>query len=277
MKLIDIKNQNLFSIFTSKKSWEVLIVLLVGIIITVVAIFYAYNNRIENENQNFISNCNDIAVRLDVRFKAHAQLLRSSAAFFAATDTVTREQWKIFNESEKISRNLVGIQGVGYSLIIPKNKLKQHIQSFRENGFPDYNVYPSDDREIYTSIIYLEPFSGRNLRAFGYDMFSEPVRRKAMELARDSDFAMLSGKVLLVQETDKDVQAGTLMYLPVYKKGRQTTTVLERQSAIKGWGYSPYGMDDLMSGILGNWDLLNKNRIKLEIYDDGNIIDEALL
>jgi len=68
-----------------------------------------------------------------------------------------------------------------------------------------------------------------------------------------------------------------LMYLPVYKKGRQTTTVMERQSAIKGWVYSPYRMDDLMSGILGNWDLLNKNRIKLEIYDEGNITDEALL
>ena len=277
MKLIDIKYQNLFSIFTSKKSWEVLIVLLVGVIITVVAVSHAKNKRIDNVNQNFISNCNDITVRLDVRFKAHAQLLRSSAAFFTATDTVTREQWKIFNESEKISRNLVGIQGVGYSLIIPKNKLKQHIQSFRENGFPDYNVYPSGDREIYTSIIYLEPFSGRNLRAFGYDMFSEPIRRKAMELSRDSDFAILSGKVLLVQETDKDVQAGTLMYLPVYKKGRQTTTVMERQCAIKGWVYSPYRMDDLMSGILGNWDLLKRNRIKLEIYDDENITDEALL
>jgi signal transduction histidine kinase len=277
MKLIDIKYQNLFSIFTSKKSWEVLIVLLVGVIITVVAVSHAKNKRIDTVNQNFISNCNDITVRLDVRFKAHAQLLRSSAAFFTATDTVTREQWKIFNESEKISRNLVGIQGVGYSLIIPKNKLKQHIQSFRENGFPDYNVYPSGDREIYTSIIYLEPFSGRNLRAFGYDMFSEPIRRKAMELSRDSDFAILSGKVLLVQETDKDVQAGTLMYLPVYKKGKQTTTVMERQSAIKGWVYSPYRMDDLMSGILGNWDLLKRNRIKLEIYDDENITDEALL
>jgi len=212
-----------------------------------------------------------------VRFKAHPQLLSSSAAFLASTDTVTREQWKIFNESERITRNLVGIQGVGYSLIIPKNKLKQHIQSFRENGFPDYNVYPSGDREIYTSIIYLEPFSGRNLRAFGYDMFSEPIRRKAMELSRDSDFAILSGKVLLVQETDKDVQAGTLMYLPVYKKGKQTITVMERQSAIKAWVYSPYRMDDLMSGILGNWDLLKRNRIKLEIYDDENITDEALL
>ena len=97
-----------------------------------------------------------------------------------------------------------------------------------------------------------------------------------MQLSRDSDFAILSGKVNLVQETDKDIQAGTLMYLPVYKKRMQTTTAMERQSAIKGWVYSPYRMDDLMYGILGNYDLLNRNRIKLEIYDDENITDEAL-
>jgi len=141
---------------------------------------------------------------------------------FAASDTVTQEEWRKFIKNVKINRNLPGIQGVGYSLIIPKNQLKQHIQSFRENGSPDYDIMPVGDREIYTSIIYLEPFSGRNLRAIGYDMFSEPIRRKAMEISRDSDYAILSGKVILVQETNEYVQAGVLMYVPVYRNGMQT-------------------------------------------------------
>jgi CHASE1-domain containing sensor protein len=29
-------------------------------------------------------------------------------------------------------------------------------------------------------VMYLEPFAGRNLRAFGYDMMSEPARRAAL-------------------------------------------------------------------------------------------------
>ena len=268
---------NLISLSQLKKSWKVLIVLLIGIIITVVSVFYSQNNKIHSVNKDFISDCNDIATHIDVRFKAHAQLLRSGAALFTSSDTVTREQWKIYNESQKISRNLGGIQGVGYSIIIPKNKLSQHIQSIRDNGFPDYNVYPSGEREVYTSIIYLEPFSGRNLSAFGYDMFSEPVRRKAMEQSRDSGYSILSGKVLLVQETDKDKQAGTLMYMPVFKKGMSTTTIEERQAAIKGWVYSPYRMNDLMEGILGSRGNLIKNQIQLKIYDDDKITNEAML
>ena len=228
-------------------------------------------------NQNFEITCSDLQIKLDTRLKAHALLLRSGAAFFAASDTVTQEEWKIFIENEKINRNLPGIQGIGYSSIISKNQLLQHIQSFRKNGFPDYNVKPAGDREIYTSIIYLEPFSDRNLRAFGYDMFSEPIRRKAMEISRDSDYAVLSGKVFLVQETNENIQAGTLMYVPVYGNGMRTNTVEERRAAIKGWVYSPYRMDDLMNRILGNWDFPDENRIHLNIYDGDDISDESLL
>jgi two-component system cell cycle sensor histidine kinase/response regulator CckA len=55
-------------------------------------------------------------------------------------------------------------------------------------------------RAFATSITHIEPFTGRNLRAFGFDMYSEPVRRAAMEAARDTGAAALSGKVVLVQE-----------------------------------------------------------------------------
>lgn len=64
--------------------------------------------------------------------------------------------------------------------------------------------------------IHLEPFAGRNLRAFGYDMLSEPTRRAAMEASRDKNKVVHSGKVLLVHETETDVQAGLLMFALVY-------------------------------------------------------------
>ena len=128
-------------------------------------------------------------------------------------------------------------------------------------------------REIYSSIIYLEPFTKLNLRAFGYDMFSEPVRRAAMERARDLDEAALSGKVILVQETGQDVQAGTLMYVPVYRPGEPHETVDERRAALFGWVYSPYRMNNLLKEILGHW----VQRIHLKIFDGATASPDALL
>jgi PAS domain S-box-containing protein len=196
---------------------------------------------------------------------------------FSNSEFVSRNEWKEYIEHSMINRNLPGIQGVGFSLIIPKEKLNQHIIKIQKEGFPEYRIYPNGERDIYTSIIYLEPFSGRNLRAFGYDMFSESVRRKAMERARDYDIASISGKVLLIQETNQDIQAGTLIYVPVYKKNSPTNTVEERRSAMIGWVYSPYRMNDLMEGILGDRDSISNGGIRLKLFDNNSTSPDSLM
>jgi CHASE1-domain containing sensor protein len=187
---------NLKSIFSPGKSnsvnaWKSMLFLIVGFGITGLAVYYTRIDEREIRNREFTLVCNDIRTKILTRLHAHALLLRTGSAFFAGSDTVSRNDWKAFIECAKVDRNLPGIQGVGFTKIIPANKLSEHIQEVRREGFPDYTVKPSGKRDVYTSIVYLEPFTGRNLRAFGYDMFSEPVRRKAMEVARDSNVAML--------------------------------------------------------------------------------------
>ena len=277
MKLISSRNLSFFSTLWMRSSWKAYLILIIGIALTIGATIQTKNTATKVAHLDFAFICNDVKQRIETRLRAHAQLLRSASAFFAASDTVTRNEWRKFNECERIYRNLPGIQGVGYSVIIAKKQLNQHIQVIRNGGFPEYTVFPIGERAVYTSIIYLEPFAGRNLRAFGYDMFSNPTRRKAMEMSRDSDLAILSDKVVLVQETNEDIQAGTLMYVPVYKNESHIQTLEERRMAIKGWVYSPYRMNDLMSGILGSWDTPNNNPIHLEIFDDDTISVESLL
>jgi signal transduction histidine kinase len=252
------------------------LIFVAGLLITLSATLYSKKMVKNTLTQDFELVCNEIKNKIDVRLKAHAQLLRSGAAYFAASDTVTRQEWQKFNFNEKININLPGILGVGYAVVIHKNNLNAHEQSIQQSGFPNYNVYPPGNRDIYTGIVYLEPFSGRNLRAFGYDMYSEPIRRQAMEIARDSNYAALSGKVLLVQETKEDIQAGTLMYVPVYHNSRPNNTIEQRRKAIKGWVYCPYRIDDLMTGVLGKRGMADKNLIHLKIYDD-SICKESLL
>jgi CHASE1-domain containing sensor protein len=252
-------------------------VLLAGLLVTALAAWYAKANGEKAEKREFDFVCIELQARIADRLSAHEQILLSAAAFFEDSDGVTRQEWKLYSAHQKIDLHLPGIQGLGFSLLIPREKLAQHIQEVRAEGYPDYQVRPEGDRELYTSIIYLEPFEGRNLRAFGYDMLNEPVRRAAMERARDQDEASLSGKVRLVQETDQDIQAGTLMYVPVYGRGMPTDTVDQRRAAIRGWVYSPYRMTDLMHGILGKSDLLFARPIHLKIFDGESTNPAALL
>ncbi len=247
-----------------------------GLLLTALATLYTKTDVAALNRRELTLIGEEIAAKIQARLHTHAQILRSGAAFFAGSAEVTREEWREFIERSKIYLNLPGIQGIGFSLLIPADQLTGHLAALRAQGFPDYRVWPEGERSLYSSIVFLEPFSDRNLRAFGYDMFTEPVRRAAMEQARDQDVAALSGKVLLVQETDEDVQAGTLMYVPVYRPEQPTLTVDERRAALRGWVYSPYRMNDLMHGVLGGWDLHETRRIRLRIHD-GDLISPATL
>jgi PAS domain S-box-containing protein len=259
------------------KSWISFAILIIGIVLTIIIASNTTKNLKASEEHEFSLVCHEIKTKISTRLHAHALLLRSGAAFFAASDLVTRTEWKIFSETSKIDKNLPGKQGVGCAMIIKKDQLQKHIQEVRKEGFSDYKVRPEGNREIYTSIVYIEPFRGRNLRAFGYDMYSEHIRRKAMDYARDYDVAAITGKVQLVQETTNDIQSGTLMYVPVYKKGLPINTINERRAAIIGWVYSPYRMADLMQGILGTRGLNDIYKIHLQIFDNDNFNQNSLI
>ena len=257
--------------------WPAWVILAVSIILTILVAVYMKSDLDVLAKREFIFACNEIRGKIDVRLQAHEQILLAGAALFDASDQVTREQWRTFTQRLNIESNLPGIQGIGFALRIPPDRLAQHIREIRSEGFPNYNVRPEGNRDAYSSIIYLEPFMGRNLRAFGYDMFSEPVRRTAMERARDQKNPALSGKVFLVQETDEDIQAGTLMYVPVYRKEMPTGTVEQRREALLGWVYSPYRMTDLMRGILGGYDSQEGLRIGLQVYDGTLLNPDTIL
>jgi len=235
------------------------------------------NDVIKEEKKDFEFECIELTNLITTRLHAHAQLLRSCSAFFDISDTVSRIAWHDAYQRQRLDKNLPGIQGLGYALIIRPNDLSKHETTIRKEGFPSYSVYPQGKRDIYTSIIYLEPFRDRNLRAFGFDMFSEPNRRAAMCEARDYDIAALTKRIRLVQETDTAVQAGTLLYVPVYKKNMPIQTVQERRRAIKGWVYSPYRMDDLMFGILGGHEGDDDKQIHFWVFDDESNSEQSLL
>ncbi|MEI6126028.1 MAG: CHASE domain-containing protein [Pseudomonadota bacterium] len=258
-------------------TWLTWALLFAGLIVTAAAGMYIKKDVKADAQREFEAACDEITLTIDARIHAHAQILRSASALFDASREVTRQEWQAYTLRQQVEQQLPGIQGLGFSLLIPRDQLAQHLQEIRSQGFPDYRVRPEGERDFYTPIIYLEPFSGRNLRAFGYDMLTEPVRRKAMEQARDFDVAALSGKVILVQETDKDVQAGTLMYVPVYRKDMPADTVEHRRAALYGWVYSPYRMNDLMEGIAKGRDLEAGRRIRLQIFDNEQLSSDALL
>ncbi|MBV2235957.1 MAG: CHASE domain-containing protein [Sterolibacterium sp.] len=253
--------------------WMPGLVLLLSLAFTTLAWRNAQLSQQQYAQTQFDFQTREVLTRIEQRMRAYQQILLATRGLFDASQEVSRNDFRAFVNSLQLTEMYPGIQGVGYSLMIPANQLTQHIRSVRQQGFANYTVQPAGERDIYSSILFLEPFSGSNLHAFGYDMYAEPVRQAAMARARDTDQAALSGKVRLLQEGQLGDQAGTLIYLPIYRHDLPHATIAERRAALLGWVYAPFRMDDLMNGIQGG----RSGDIDIEIHDGDSPQDTALL
>ena len=184
------------------------------------------------------------------RMREHEQVLRGAAALFSVKEDVSRTDWRHYVSALQLGENHPGILGIGFSKWLTPAEKDANVRQIRAEGFTEYSIRPEGQRPAYTSTIYLEPFDWRNQRAFGYDMYTEPLRRAAMDKARDENVATIAAKIILVQETEKDKQSGMLMYLPVYRQGMLLDSVEQRRSAFIGFVYSPVRMNDFVSGTL---------------------------
>lgn len=263
---------------TSLRRASALALLAAGIAASLVAAWFVRQTIREDAVRRFAAACDGITLKIEERLIAHAVMLQGGRGLFAASESVERGEWRTYLDTVNADQTVPGFEGIGFAKLIAPEDLPAHEASVRAEGYPDYRVHPPGPRDTYSSIVYLEPLQGRNLLAFGYDMFSDPVRRAAMEQARDTGQPALSGKVTLMQEGDAtDAQAGSLMYVPVYRNGAPVETVAQRRAALLGWVYSPYRMEDLLHGIIADWSYEGRSFVDLHIYDGGTADESRLL
>ncbi|MBD9363544.1 CHASE domain-containing protein [Methylomonas fluvii] len=251
--------------------WLTIAVLLITLLTSYQAWLIAVED-LEHERQLYFDfRVRQLVQSIEQRLQTYEQMLYGARGLFAASGLVERSEYREYVSALNLDQRFPGIQGVGFSLWIPKTEKDRHVAQMRKQGFADYDIHPVGERDFYTSVIYLEPFFGRNLRAFSFDMFSEPTRNRAMSYARDNNSLGISGKVILLQETVQDVQAGFIMYLPVYKKDVPHDTLEQRRTNLLGWVYAPFRTKDLMAGIGGELE----SDLGLEIFDGETLNEES--
>ncbi|MBA3724426.1 MAG: CHASE domain-containing protein, partial [Candidatus Levybacteria bacterium] len=207
------------------------------------------------------------------RLETYIGLLRGGSALYAARPKVTQDEFRLYIERLRLAERYPGIQGIGFTPRISQNEKDSFILNVQANGYDNFAITPEGNRSEYFPIYFIEPLDRRNRAAIGFDMFSDPARRDAMERARDTGTRAASGKVTLVQEIDGVKQAGFLIYVPIYQGSAVPATIIERREQLQGFVYSPFRADDLLSGISGE---NIQQRISFKVYD-GETASEAML
>ncbi len=155
------------------------IVLFFGLIFTGAA-WYTSDQFVQaNARERFENRANEITSAIYARMLEYEQVLRGGVAYFRASDHVDRKEFRTYVTALNIEKNWRGIQGIGFSIPVAAADKAKHIDDVRREGFPSYTIKPEGNRDDYSAIIYLEPFDWRHQRAFGFDMWSNPMRRQA--------------------------------------------------------------------------------------------------
>jgi signal transduction histidine kinase len=201
---------------------------------------------------------------LNNRLGNYAQVLVSGAAFFAADEHVSRPEWGDFIALQEVQRRYPGIQGLGYAAWIPLTAKEAHIADVRAKDLVEYDIRPPGARAVYVPILFNEPYVGRNTRVVGFDMYSEAIRRQAIDRARRDGAPALSGRVVLAGEQPDERPPGFVLYVPVRKP---------RAEEVMGFVFAPFRMADFMAGFLKDHPL----RLSYRIFDGERVDDDALM
>ena len=151
-----------------------LLLLLTGFSVTYFLQWQAFNAARQSQQNNFDYQTREIILRIEQRLADYEQVLLGTKSLFTASKEVSRAEFRNYIKNLKVENHFPGIQGVGFAFIVQPEEKTKHIQTVRKEGYPNYTIHPEGERDIYTSIIYLEPFTDRNLRAFGYDCIQNP-------------------------------------------------------------------------------------------------------
>ncbi|WP_166269067.1 bifunctional diguanylate cyclase/phosphodiesterase [Marinobacter caseinilyticus] len=268
MNTKDVTLRQLLRLQNARLAW---LLLFVSLSMTAALWLFSVQLVKDRTEARFKTQSMQLKTAIEERLLNYEQVLAGSAGLFAVADGVDRSEWQLYVTRLNIERYYPGIQGIGYTARITQQDLRSHTDSIRQQGVADYQVHPPGVRDQYFPIVFLEPGTPQNQRAYGYDAFEDVVHRSAMELARDAGAPTMTSKVVLVQEEVDDDQAGFLMYHPVYAGNFIPDSLNERRSRLQGFVFSAFRMNNLVDGIVG----LISPFLDVHIYDGDVVMREA--
>ncbi len=226
------------------------IVLLLGSVISSVVFFTTYSLDRQKVEASFNAYVHDAVTAVALQMRSNLTVLRSGVGILAASQNVTRLEWREFVRQLKFYEVARGLHGMGLLYKVDKASLGAFVLKIRREGAPDFNIRRITEKDFHPTqsfvLIYAEPFAENSL-AEGLDMATEFQRYAAAMSAVDSGNLTISESVSL----NINGETSFLLFYPFYSQGSDPITVEERQRRHLGWVCAPVLTKDFFASAWG--------------------------
>ncbi len=202
------------------------------------------------------------------RLGTYTEALYGVRGLYQTVGIVSPETFSRNVNSTQLLERLPGIQVVGFAERVRDEDVaafERRVALEIDRSGPDYppfDVHPARRAGERVVINRVAPDGRTNYAAVGYDLLSERARTRAVTLARDTNQAVTTTPVRLVQGPET---TGFIIMLPAYRPGTPTRTLSERRANFTGVIYAAFKAPTLMDAILGP----TPRTFDIEIFDGG--------
>lgn len=235
-------NHDVKAVRSSRPKKDLLILFIIGFLGLTLSFFF-YRSEMKSETALMSAKFEAAAGRGFSKFKdVVIDIERDIEAlknFIYISGEISRDDFKIL--TKRVLNDTPSLQALEWIPRIKHDDLTEFVDRARKDGFANFRISQKDSQDMlvqrpeqaeYFPVYYMEPLAG-NEQALGFDMVSEPLRRRAIVAARDSGKLVSTEHVRLVQE--KDQQSGFIVVLPVYARHASTNTIEDRGKNLTGF------------------------------------------
>ncbi len=234
---------------------------------------FAYVASEEAGRIKFQAVADDALARIEARIDLHLSLLRAAQAFLSVNQgAVSRQQYADFIGALDLDHTYTGLRGIGFMrLATPANAAD--VGAYLASQYPSRGAswQPSAaDRQL--PVVLFAPL--QETTGIGYDMYSDPPRRPALEAALRDGAMHATGRVQLGKVGGAQPFAGFLVFLALRPEPQQDETTGSTGAPVEGVVYAAFRGNELFGAALGQSPLLPVN---VEVFEGAEPADDKLL
>ncbi len=220
-------------------AWPAWLVLALSLLVSLGVWRWAEEQARQAQQAEFLARAADIREALQARMAAYQQVLKGAAALFAASERVTRAEWRDYHRGLQLGETYPAILALAFARAFAHEEADEVVRDQRAQGFLDFAVRPPGARARYVVNVYTEPFVGAHVRAIGYDMWQDAERRKTMERALATRQPAITPRTALKIDEETAPVPAFIMYLPAFDGGGR----------LQGFVLSPFRMPALAAEL----------------------------
>ncbi|MEN9904111.1 MAG: hypothetical protein RLZZ555_676 [Pseudomonadota bacterium] len=204
---------------------------------------------------------NEFRSKLQTHVVGLSEVLRGVQAYAGQNETVSQESWQRLRDTLRLDESYPGFADLIHYRAVSGKDLPEMIEQQRALSGRDFVVRPAGQRDFYVLVANLAPVTERNAMGLGFDAWSSPLRRDALESARDSGNPTITARTQLV--IDQEPVPAFVIYQAIYRGGLLPASLEERRELLTGFAGTSVRYHDLLRELLpaGEPDLL------LQLYD----------